>query len=197
MFKLIFSKNNDREKILERLTIANTRVKQLLAKINNQVSILDEREKALFDRLVSFVEYKDNIRANIIASEISSIRNLKKHLIAFQVILENISLRIDNIILLGSISRDLPVILNVVREAKNIVKGVFPGMEVEFIALEEDLKSMAGEMRDFSVTQQIEYNPTASSEARRILEEAYVVAEERVRSTLPKTSSRDLMELRK
>ncbi|MEZ0289535.1 MAG: hypothetical protein ABWJ42_00380 [Sulfolobales archaeon] len=182
---------------MERLTIANTRVKQLLAKINNQVSILDEREKALFDRLVSFVEYKDNIRANIIASEISSIRNLKKHLIAFQVILENISLRIDNIILLGSISRDLPVILNVVREAKNIVKGVFPGMEVEFIALEEDLKSMAGEMRDFSVTQQIEYNPTASSEARRILEEAYVVAEERVRSTLPKTSSRDLMELRK
>ncbi|MEM0260475.1 MAG: Snf7 family protein [Sulfolobales archaeon] len=186
------SKSGKREKIMERLTIANSRVKQLLAKLNNQISILDEREKILFERLVSLIEYKDSARANIVASEISQIRNLKKHLLAFQVVLENISLRIDNIILIGDISKDLPTLLGIVREARNIIKGVFPGMEIEFIALEEDLKGVATEMKDFSIYNSMEYNPSASSDAKKILEEAYLVAEERIRSSMPKVGDRDL-----
>lgn len=175
----------------ERLIVANTRIKHLISRINSQLSILEEREKILFDKLVYAIENKDNVRANIIASEISQIRNIKKHLLAFSLVLENISLRIDNILLLGSISKDLPVILGVVRETRSIMKSMFPNMEIEFMSIEDVLRGLVDELRDQAVIGAEEYSPTVSTEAKKILEEAYLVAEERIRSSLPRPEKAD------
>ena len=176
----------------ERIHIANIRVKQLLSKIDHQLHILDEREKMLFDRLVSVVESGDKIRSNIIASEIAQVREIKKHLLAFHIILENISLRLDNIILMGTIAKDIPQILGVVRELRNVMRGVMPNMEYELITLEENLQEALNEFRENTVSTYLDYKPSASSEAKKILEEAYLVAEERIRSSLPKPDKSDL-----
>lgn len=176
-----------RRGVYEKLSIANTRIKQLLMKIEHQLNVLDEREKILFDKLVQMIEYKDNLRANIIASEISQIRGIKKHLLAFSVVLENISIRIENMIFLGTISKDLPLIINVVKETRDIVKGLFPNMEYEFAVLEEDLRNITNEVvGEVLPDTQISYNTSLSSEAKKILEEAYLVAEEKIKSSLPK-----------
>ena len=179
-----------RRNIRDKLSVANIRIKQLLAKLDHQLHILDDREKILFDKLVSVMEAGDKIRSNIIASEIAQIRDIKKHLLAFHVVLENLSLRIENILFLGSIAKDFPQIIELVRELRNISRSVAPNMEYEFINLEEMLREVVNELRESNMASSLEYSPSASAEAKKILEEAYVVAEERIRNSFPSIDKR-------
>ncbi len=178
---IIKGKRNIRDK----LSVANMRIKQLLAKLDHQIHILNDREKILFDKLVSVIEIGDKIRANIIASEIAQIREIKKHLLAFHVVLENLSLRIENILFIGDIAKDFPQIIALVRELRSVSKSIAPNMEYEFINLEEMLRDVVNDLKESNLSPSIEYSPTASAEAKKILEEAYVVAEERVRNSFP------------
>ncbi len=171
--------------------MANIRIKQLLAKIDHQLHILEDREKILFDKLVSVMESGDKIRANIIASEIAQIRDIKKHLLAFHVVLENLSLRIENILFLGSITKDFPQIIELVRELRNISRSIAPSMEYGFISLEETLRDVVNDLRENNIASSLEYSPSASAEAKKILEEAYVVAEERLRNSFPSLDKKD------
>ncbi|MGC9147980.1 MAG: hypothetical protein ACP5GI_00830 [Sulfolobales archaeon] len=180
-----------RRNIRDKLSVANIRIKQLLAKIDHQLHILEDREKILFDKLVSVMESGDKIRANIIASEIAQIRDIKKHLLAFHVVLENLSLRIENILFLGSITKDFPQIIELVRELRNISRSIAPSMEYGFISLEETLRDVVNDLRENNIASSLEYSPSASAEAKKILEEAYVVAEERLRNSFPSLDKKD------
>jgi division protein CdvB (Snf7/Vps24/ESCRT-III family) len=53
--------------------------------------------------------------------------------------------------------------------------------------LEEDLRNITREVAgEVLPDTQISYNTSLSSEAKKILEEAYLVAEEKIKSSLPK-----------
>lgn len=173
-----------REPIKYRLLMANYRIKALASRIDVQLERLKERDRALFERVVDAIIAKDNARATMLANEIAEIRKAAKQLAMVQVALEQISMRIETVVLLGDTFASLAPVLGVVRELRGMVRGLMPEFSYEMLELEESLREVVLETGEGLAAPYTEAT-YASPEARKILEEARIVAEQRIKESFP------------
>ncbi|RZN55972.1 MAG: hypothetical protein DSO09_00120 [Candidatus Methanomethylicota archaeon] len=144
---------------------------------------LAEKDKTLFSKIVDAFTKHDRQKAIIYANELAEIRKLEKKLLQVKLALETIALRLTTV-------RDFGDFLHVVTPAISIVKSIQPSVlqvvpeaEKGFTTLSESLYSLvteAGAGAGLNVSFE-----TANEEAMKILNEAAVAAEQKIKEKLP------------
>ncbi|EZQ06835.1 MULTISPECIES: cell division protein CdvB1/B2 [Acidianus] len=176
-----------KEPLRYKLIMAQYRLKTTLSRLDVYVSKMQERDRTLFERVVDAQISKDTARAAMYANEISEIRKVTRQLISTQVALEQVELRLETVTELGDIFGNLIPVIGVVKELRDSMKGMMPELSLELAEIEEGLQEVVIEAGDFAGGG-VEQAPS-SPEAKKILQEASVIAEQRMKENFPELPS--------
>jgi len=126
----------------------------------------------------------DHSRALIYANECAEIRKIAKIIINGQLALEQVILRLETIEELGEIFVQMGPIVNVVQEIQGQLTGVLPEVSHELGEINSALNSAVVEAGNASENPSIPI-PISEEEAERVLAEANVIADERMKEYFP------------
>ncbi|PUA32327.1 MAG: hypothetical protein B7O98_06615 [Zestosphaera tikiterensis] len=173
-----------REKPLRfRLAMAQYKINSMTKRLEVYLERLKARDKELFERVVDALLSKDQTRAVMYANEVAELRKVAKNLFLVQVALEQVALRVESIREIGEVAAYLGPVVSVVKDVREAIKSVLPEIGIELGEVQEMLQETlmeAGEMIGVGSTSMY-----SSPEARKILEEAKVVAEQRMKEAFP------------
>ncbi|MEM4451824.1 MAG: Snf7 family protein [Thermosphaera sp.] len=178
---------NDREPVEKKAIVAQYRVKTAIGRINGYIEKLAERDRELFEMIVDSLSRRDETRARMYAREVAEIRKISKQLLTVQYALEHASLKLETFVIYGGAVNEVAPVLGVMREALGILKGVAPDIWIDLQYAVRELESAMGAgMVDLT----LEVGTGLDSEAKKVLEEAKVVAEQKIKerfAELPRT----------
>ena len=173
-----------REKPLRyRLAMAHYKINAMTRRLEVYLERLKGRDKELFERVVDALISKDMTRASIYANEVAELRKVAKALLMVQVALEQISLRLETIREIGEIAVYLGPVVGVIKEVRGAIKTVLPEVGIELGEVQDMLQETmmeAGEMLGTGAGAVY-----TGPEAREIIEEARVIAEQRMKESFP------------
>ncbi len=159
-------------------------------KLDLQISKLDQanerfnqKDKALFAKLVNAYTQHDQSHANIYATELAEIRKMGKLIMNARLALDQVALRIRTVTELGDVVSALGPCIGVLRSVSGGLCGVLPEAEGEL----GDIGNMlSGLMFEAGSNGGMSLNfDTVNEDASRILAEAATVAEQRVSANFP------------
>ena len=166
-----------------KIELAARRVEAQIQYLNGAINMLTERDKALFQKVVEAYSRHEMQRAKVYANELAEIRKMTNFMMNAELALERVALRLRTVTQLGNVTAALAPIGKVLQSIRAGVAGIFPGAEREFneigVLLDEimiEASQTTGMTPDFEV---------ASEEAQKILNEAAIVAEQRMRERFP------------
>ncbi len=159
-------------------------------KLDMQINRLDQanerftqKDKALFSKLVDAYAKHDTSHANIYANELAEVRKMAKLTMNARLALDQVSLRIKTVSEFGDIVSTLGPAIGVLRSVSVGMCGVLPEAENE---LGEIGNMLSGLMFDAGTTCGSSLNfSNVNEDAAKILDEAAVVAEQKVSATFP------------
>ncbi|MDT7861901.1 MAG: cell division protein CdvB1/B2 [Saccharolobus sp.] len=189
-FQKIWGNNDEKikvkgskEPLKYKLINAHYKIGSMISRLDAYISKMQERDKILFERVVEAQMAKDTQRAAMYANEVAEIRKISKQLLMTQIALEQVQLRLETVTELGDIFVNLIPVLGVVNELRSTLKGILPEVSIELADLGESLQEIVTESGEF--TGLGTYAGAASPEAKKILEEASIVAEQRMKEKFP------------
>jgi division protein CdvB (Snf7/Vps24/ESCRT-III family) len=167
----------------QKIELAARRVETQIQYLNGAVQLLTQRDKALFSKIVDAYSRHDMQRANVYANELAELRKMANFMMNAELALERVALRLRTVTQLGNVAATLAPISKVLQSVRTGVSSIFPGAERELseigILLDEimiEASQTTGMTPDFEV---------ASEEAQKILNEAALVAEQRMKERFP------------
>jgi division protein CdvB (Snf7/Vps24/ESCRT-III family) len=156
-------------------------------KLDNALNRFEQRDAVLFKRVVKALSKRDTLRANVLAGELSEIRKVEKMLTHAALALESISLRLNTVSELGDVVTVLAPAAGVLNNIRSGMSGILPeaGRELENIgSLLTEIVSSTNQSSGMPVN-----IGTASAEATKILEEAELAAERKLKEQLPEVAA--------
>ncbi len=173
-----------REKPLRyRLAMAHYKINSMSRRLEVYLERLKGRDKELFEKVVDALIGKDMTRASIYANEVAELRKVAKALLMVQVALEQISLRLETIREIGEVAAYLGPVVGVIKEVRGAIRTVLPEVGIELGEVQDMLQETmmeAGEMLGTGAA-----SVYTGPEARKIIEEARVIAEQRMKESFP------------
>ena len=154
-----------------------------VAKLNAAGKKLKDKETSIFNQLVESNEKRDIPRSNILANELAQIRKTSVTIDSSNAALEQLSIRMKTIQNFGDVAVALSPVFGTIRKIQSGLSGIVPQATEEFTEIGDlvnDLMTDAGEMGGNPM--KFEAN---NEEAERILAEASVMAEKKMRDSLP------------
>lgn len=173
---------NENESLEKKTILAQYRLKTAMGKIANYIDKLSERDRVLFENIVDAMIKKDELRAKMYAKEVAEIRKITKQLLTVQYALEHASLKLETFMIYGGAINEVVPVIGVMREALGIVKNIAPDIWIDLQVAVRELETAMGEsMADLGLSVDVGMD----AEAKKILEEARIVAEQKIRETFP------------
>lgn len=173
---------NDKEPLSKRAVMANYRVRSALNRVRSYIDRINERDKELFERAVESLMRKDEARAKIYVNEVAEIRKIARQLLTVEYVLEHASIRLDTFMIVGEAFTTVAPVVGILKEAANILRGIAPDLWIDLNMAVSDLSTvMSAAGFDVGLGTEI----TMSPEAKKIFEEARIVAEQRLRERFP------------
>lgn len=144
---------------------------------------LQQRDQELFQRCIAAQLSKDSGHATIYASECAEMRKIAKIVFGSQLSLEKVILRLQTIEEFGDIMMQIAPAMGIVLETKERVAGIVPEVAHQL----EDVTTMLSDMSlEVGEAPSIGMAVDASNdEARKVLEESGVVAEQKIKEKFP------------
>ncbi|AWR97770.1 hypothetical protein DFR86_09570 [Acidianus sulfidivorans JP7] len=176
-----------KEPLRYKLIMAQYKLRTTLSRLDVYISRMQERDRTLFERVVEAQMNKDKERAAMYANEIAEIRKVSKQLITTQIALEQVELRLETVTELGDVFGNLIPIVGVIKELRESMKGMMPELGLELSEVEEGLQEVVTEAGDF--TGGNTQFAASSPDAKKILQEAEVIAEQRMKEKFPELPS--------
>jgi len=170
------------------------RIDQAVGRIELQIQRLDQaeerfstRDKSIFSKIVSAYQNHDMRRANIFANELAEIRKMEEFIMYSRLALEQVVLRLKTVTELGDIVVTLAPAMSILGSIRSGVSQVLPRAERE---LGQVGTMLSGIIIDAGQTTGMTLNFEAANEdAKKILEEAATVAEQRMKEKFPELPS--------
>ena len=179
--------NPDKEPLEKKTIMAQYRLKTAISRISNYVEKLNERDRELFNNVVEALMQRDERRAKIYAKEVAEIRKVAKQLLTVQYALEHAALKLETFLIYGGAVNEVGPVIGVMKQALGILKSVAPDIWIDLqYAVRELETAMGSSIVDVST----DIDSGLDSEARKIFEEARVIAEQKVKekfAELPKS----------
>lgn len=171
----------------ERIAHASFRLHAQLEKLEHMYTRLHQRDTDLFQRCVGAQVSNDPGHAKIYANECAEIRKIAQVVLGSQLALERVILRLETVEEFTDVMVELGPLMYIVKETKTKIAGIVPQVANELDEVNDmlgDLTYEAGEVNTTSLP--IEAN---DDEARKVLEETGLIAEQKVREHFPDLSS--------
>ncbi|RLG91592.1 MAG: hypothetical protein DRO36_03910 [Candidatus Hecatellales archaeon] len=163
------------------------RLKLQKEKLENTALKLQKRDKEIFEKCVEAEMVKDDARAAIYANECVEIRKMAKIVMFSQLAIEKAILRLETIQEFGDVLQSLTPVSHVIKTLKGNLSGIIPEVSYELESIDELLNSMIVETGKASeISAPIE---AGGEESKKILEEASLIAEHKIREEFPEISS--------
>jgi len=166
------------------------RLEQAVRSIQLQMQKLDiasqrfqERDRMIFSKVVDAYSKHDLDHAKIYANELAEIRKMSKMLMHAKMALEQIVMRLSTVTELGDIVVTLAPAMGVIRNVRAGIASALPEAERELGDISTTLSGIlvdAGQSGGFSLNFE-----SANEDAQKILGEAAVVAEQKVKEKFP------------
>ena len=170
-----------------KLAMALYKIKVENNKLDYIIAKMKERDAALFEKVVQAHMEKDIAKASMYAQEVAELRKLTKALMTAKLALEKVSLRLETIMTMGDVVVNLAPVVGVVKDLKRYLIGIVPEIGLELAEIGDLLESVvveAGELGEWASLPNV-----YSEEAKKILEEAALVAEQRMKTEFPELPS--------
>lgn len=184
--KSIFKKISEKIRkspLRERLSKSIYKLKILENRLSQSVFKMEHRDKTLFEKCVKARENKDTMKASMYANECAQIRKILKITIKSQITLEAVLHRLETVQNFGDLANSIGPVASVVSALKNQLSGVIPEMAFQFEDVSNTLNEMVMEVGE--ATGVAEIQTATGEEANKILNEASMVAEQKMKDKFP------------
>lgn len=153
----------------------------------NKLEVIDgslcEKEKRMFEKVVTSLRTSNFQKAEIIANELVEMRKMKKMVTSARLALSQVALRVSTIRELGDVTVTLSSAVAAVHGVKNGIANIVPEAEK---SLEEITGTLSNTLIDVGQTGGLTVDfKTANIEAEKILNEASEVAERKLKEEFP------------
>jgi division protein CdvB (Snf7/Vps24/ESCRT-III family) len=171
----------------ERVEHASFRLHAQLEKLEHMYTRLQQRDTELFQRCVGAQLSNDIGHSKIYANECAEIRKIAKVVLGSQLALEKVILRLQTVEEFGTIMSQMAPVMSIVKETKAKIAGIVPQVANEL----EEVNNMLGDLtyETGEVTANSAPIETTDAEARKVLEETGVIAEQKLRDHFPELPS--------
>jgi division protein CdvB (Snf7/Vps24/ESCRT-III family) len=170
-----------------RMDYAIRRLEMQVNKLDQANERFNQKDKALFAKLVDAYAKHDSAHANIYATELAEIRKMAKLILNSRLALDQIMLRMRTCTEFGDIVATLGPAIGVLRSVSSCIGGVMPEAENE---LGEIGNMLSGLMFEAGLNSGMTMNfDTVNEDAAKILTEAATVAEQKVSQNFPELPS--------
>ena len=169
--------------IKQQISLVTKRIDVQTQTLDSAVKRFENRDAAIFKCVVKAISERDKARANILASELWEIRKVEKMLTQASIALESVSMRLNTVSEVGDLVAVLAPAASVLNNIRSGMSTVLPeaGRELESIgSLLGDIVTSTNQSTEMPM-----YTGTVNAEAEKILEEAELAAEKRLREQFP------------
>lgn len=166
-----------------KLSLVIKRIEAQAQALDRAINSMSERDKSLFSKVVEAYSKHDMKRATIYANELAELRKTLNLMSNARLALERVILRLGTITHLGNAAAVIAPVIDILRDVRTGIGGLIPGAEQELgaiMTLLDEIMIESGQMIGVSA----EAEPL-SEEAQKILAEAALVVEEKVREKFP------------
>jgi division protein CdvB (Snf7/Vps24/ESCRT-III family) len=175
------------ESLKQQIRTVTQRIDVQTRKLDTAVKRFENRDASLFKRVVKALSERDTARANVFASELSEVRKVEKMLMHASLALESVSMRLNTVSELGDL-------VTVLAPATSVLNNIRSGMSTVFPEASQELDNIGGLLSEIvTSTNQSTGMPvnigTANAEAEKILEEAELAAEKKLREQFPEVAA--------
>ena len=166
-----------------RLDNAIRRLQLQIKKLDQSSDRFSQKDRALFTKIVAAYEEHDTAHANIYANELAEVRKMERLVMNSRLALDQVLLRMQTVTEFGDLVTTLGPCISVLRSVNVGLCGVLPEAENEL----GDIGNMlSGLMFDCGASSGMSLNfNNVNEDASKILEEAAVVAEQKINAKLP------------
>ena len=166
-----------------RLDGATKRIEMQIQRLDQASNRFQERDKAIFNRIVDAYAKHDTARANVFANELAEIRKMEKMIFHAKLALEQITLRLKTVTELGDVAVTLLPVVGVIGDIKSGMAAISPQAEKELGEIGNLLSGIvvdAGSATGMSINFE-----SVNEDSAKILDEAQTIAESRMKDTFP------------
>jgi len=152
-------------------------------KMDAMLSKLEERDKQIFQRVVTAVQQHDTSASKVLSNELAEIRKVKKMLGSARMSLEQVQLRLATIHDLGDAMVAIGPAMNTMKSLQSSLGKFMPEADSEMNAMAQTLNGlMVDSISDDSFNME---SDASNEETDRILQEASAVAEQQIGDKFP------------
>ena len=171
----------------ERIVHASFRLHAQLEKLEHMYTRLHQRDTDLFQRCVGAQASNDSGHAKIYANECAEIRKIAEVVLGSQLALERVILRLETVEEFSEVMVEMRPLMSIVKETKLKISGIVPQVATEL----DEVNNLLGDLTDEAgdVTTNTISIETNDDEARKVLEETGLIAEQKVRDHFPDLSA--------
>jgi division protein CdvB (Snf7/Vps24/ESCRT-III family) len=184
----ILNVTKPQESIKEQIVSVTQRLDAQARALDAAVRRFESRDAEMFRKVVRAMENRDQARANIYATELGEIRKVEKMLSHASLALQSVSMRLSTVSEMGDLVTVLSPAKTVLNDIGSEMFGIMPdaSRELENIGgiLSEICSTTSSQYTDNSIGVQV-----ANEEALKILEEAEIAAESKLKEKLPEVSA--------
>ncbi|MEM2896777.1 MAG: Snf7 family protein [Candidatus Bathyarchaeia archaeon] len=159
------------------------KLKMQLRRLETTSNRLEQRDKSLYEKCTNAIQTKNFQLAQLYANECSEIRKIAKITLLSQLALERVVLRLETLVEFGDMANTMIPLVNVIGKVKNQLEEIMPSVSLKLSEVNENLGEIVVEVGEVSESH---FETQASSEeAQRILKEANMIAEQRMKERFP------------
>ncbi len=170
-----------------RIEIAIRRIEAQIQYLDETLNRLSERDRYLFSKIVEAFSKHQTQRARILANELAELRKTANFMMNAELALERVALRLKTVTQLGNVVSTLTPATQVLQSVRAGIGGLLPNAERELGqigSMLNDLIVEAGEVTGVAPNFEV-----SSGDAQKILEEAALIAEQRMKEKFPELPS--------
>jgi division protein CdvB (Snf7/Vps24/ESCRT-III family) len=144
---------------------------------------MQQRDQALYGKCVLAVQGRNTELASIYANECAELRKVAKVVMHSELALEQVTLRLEAVNEFGQLAYTMIPVAGVVKALKSQLEGVMPEVSMQLSEVNETLEEMTIQVGEATETG---FDMSAASdESQKILQEANVVAEQKMKDRFP------------
>jgi len=166
-----------------KIEAAVNRIQAQIQYLDSALNKLTDRDKYIFSKVVDAYSRNQAQRANVFANELAELRKMANFMMNAQLALERIVLRLETVTQVGNVVVNLAPATEVLHNVRSGIAGILPNAEreLEQVGLMlNDIMIEAGQSTGIAPDFEV-----AGEDARRILSEATMVAEQRMKEKFP------------
>jgi len=169
--------------VKRRIQFAAYKLRSQTNRLEKTINQMEHRDRILHDKCVKALEVRDTQSATLFANECVQIRKLIKTSLSSQISLEQVLLRLETVEEFGDMVHSMGSVRGILSTVKNELEGKLPEISTGIHDIEDSLENLTteiGEVVDADGTYVL-----PSDDSAKILKEADLMAEQKMREKFP------------